>query len=132
MVEVGLVASMEAAWEEVSWAGLGTKALCWVLVYWLWLYTEGGNGAGGCVGWMCYGWERSNTVQCGRSGGCKHRMDVSGTSCGWMCYGTAGSTRSLLQPGRVLGGGCCKGFGHGIGAGFGCRVGSSSVSSVRS
>lgn len=94
-----------------SWAGLGTKALCWGLVYWLWLYTEGGDGAGGCVGWMCHGWVRSDTVQRGRSGGCKHRMDVSGTSCGRMCYRTAGSTGSLLQPSKVLGGAAARALG---------------------
>lgn len=90
---------------------------------------RGGNGAGGCVGWMCHGWVRSNTVQRGCSGGCKHRMDVSGISCGWMCYGTAGSTRSLLQPGGVLRG-LLQGF-------WAWRrgwlwVGSSSVSKMRS
>lgn len=101
---MGLVASMEAAWEDGAGLASAPKPCAGGWRTGFGCTQRGGDGAGGCVGWMCHGWVQSDTVQCGRSGGCKHRMDVSGTSCGWMCYRIAGSTGSLLQPSKVLGG----------------------------
>lgn len=108
---LGLVASMEAAWEEGAWLASAPKPCAGGWCTGFGFTQRGGDGAGGCVGWMCHGWVRSDTVQRGRSGGCKHRMDVSGTSCGRMCYRTAGSTGSLLQPSKVLGGAAARALG---------------------
>lgn len=85
------------------------------------------DASGGCVTGGC------GAIQCSVG-------VVVAASTGWMCREPAVGgcvTEQLGAQGRCYSpvrfwGGCCEGFGHSTRAGFGCRVGSSSVNKMRS